>query len=347
MIQKLKIDRKFVPLLATVTLFIVAYAFGASQSKGMRDPQAFFNLFINNSHLLIAAIGETFVILSGGIDLSPGAIIALTSTASAYLLEKEGLVPEIVIPLMLLMGLALGAIMGSLIQYFKVQPFIATLAGMFFARGMCFFISLDAITISDPFYRELSLARIPVPFLGRTHVSINVLIGLLVLAIAMYLLHLTRFGRTVYAMGGNEQSARLMGLPVGQTKVLVYTLAGFCSALAGVAYSIALLSGHGLYAVGLELDTIAAVVIGGTLLTGGVGYVFGTMFGVLISGLIQMLIMFNGQLSSWWTRIAIGVLTLVFISVQSAFAASKKRQIAVRAAKKDQASQAAAPAQGR
>jgi len=347
MMQRLRINRKFIPLLATIVLFILAYAFGYLQYKGMRDPQAFFNLFINNSHLLLAGIGETFVILSGGIDLSPGAIIALTSTASAYLLEKEGLVPEIVIPLMLLMGTALGAIMGSIIHYFKVQPFIATLMGMFFARGMAFFISLDAIAISDPFYRDLSLSRIPIPFLENTHISTSVVAALVVLAIAMYLLHLTRFGRTVYAIGGNEQSALLMGLPVAQTKVLVYTLAGFCSALAGVAYSIALLSGHGLYTVGLELDSIAAVVIGGTLLTGGVGYVFGTMFGVLVSGLIQMLIMFNGQLSSWWTRIAIGALTLVFISVQSAFAASKKRQIAVRAAKKDQASQAAAPAQGR
>jgi simple sugar transport system permease protein len=161
------------------------------------------------------------------------------------------------------------------------------------------------------------MTRLPVPVLGKTHISINVVIALVVLGIAMFVLHRTRFGRTIYAMGGNEHSARLMGLRVGRNKVLIYGLAGFCSALAGVCYSVALLSGHGLYASGLELDVIASVVIGGTLLTGGVGYVFGTLFGVLITGLIQNLIMFNGQLSSWWTRIAIGALTLIFIGVQS------------------------------
>ena len=289
---------------------------GAIQYPGMRSAQTFFNLFIDNAFLLIASIGLTFVILSGGIDLSVGAVIALVSVASAKLLEKQGLSPLVVIPLMLLMGMAFGAIMGGIIQYFKVQPFIVTLAGMFFARGMCFFISLDAITIKDPFYRALSLGRIHL--VGKSFISIHVAIALIVLAVAIYLAHLTRFGRTVYAMGGNEQSARLMGLPVARTKVLVYMLSGFCSALAGIVFSINLLSGHGLYANGLELEAISSVVIGGTLLTGGVGYVFGTMFGVLINGLIQVLIMFNGELSSWWTRIVIGLLTLVFILVQSA-----------------------------
>jgi ribose/xylose/arabinose/galactoside ABC-type transport system permease subunit len=332
MIQKLKIDRKFMPLLATIILFILAYAYGTFLYKGMRDPQVFFNLFIDNAFLLITSIGMTFVILSGGIDLSVGAVIALITVASAHLLEIEGMSPAIVIPLMLLMGAALGAIMGGIIHYFQVQPFIVTLAGMFFARGMCFFITLDAITISDPFYRAVGLYRIPM--FGDTFISINVAIGLVALVVAMYLAHYTRFGRTVYAIGGNEQSALLMGLPVARTKVLIYTLSGFLSALAGVVYSFYLLSGYGLNAMMLELDAIAAVVIGGTLLSGGVGYVFGTMFGVLITGLIQVLIMFNGELSSWWTRIAIGLLTLVFIGVQSAFATGQRRQITAATRKK-------------
>jgi len=331
--QRLKIDYKFMPLLVTITLFVVAYAYGVSQYRGMRDPQALINLLVDNSFLLISAVGMTFVILSGGIDLSVGAVIALTTVASAHLLEKEGWSPAVVIPLMLLMGTTLGAIMGSIIQYFKVQPFIVTLAGMFFARGMCFFISLDAMTISDPFYRALSMARIPL--WGKTFLSLNVVIALVVVAVAMYLAHMTRFGRTVYAIGGNEKSALLMGLPVARTKILVYTLNGFCSALAGIVFSVYLLSGHGLYATGLELDAISSVVIGGTLLTGGVGYVFGTVFGVLINGLIQTLIIFNGQLSSWWTRIAIGALTLIFIGVQSFFVSAQKRRAAVRVTRKD------------
>lgn len=327
---RIKIERKFLPMLATIALFIVAYAFGMIQYPGMRNAQALANLFIDKAYLLIAAVGVTAVILTGGIDLSSGAVIALVSTTSAYLMEKQGFYPEWVIPWMLMLGTGLGLFMGFLIHYFKVQPFIVTLAGMFFARGMCFFITIDAIPISEPFYRDWSLFRINLPLLGKTFISVNVLIALVVLVVAMYLLHRTRFGRTIYAMGGNEQSARLMGLNVGRTKVLVYGLSGFCNALAGITYSVALLSGHGLYANGLELDVISSVVIGGTLLTGGVGYVFGTLFGVLINGVIQTLIMFNGQLSSWWTRIAIGLLTLIFIGVQSAFTLRKQRKISVR-----------------
>lgn len=340
--QRFKIETKYLPLLVTIALFIVAYAYGFSQYRGMRTPQALINLLIDNAFLLISAVGMTFVILSGGIDLSVGAVIALTTVASAHLLEIEGWSPAVVMPLMLLMGVSLGALMGSIIHFFKVQPFIVTLAGMFFARGMCFFISLDAITISDPFYRTLSMLRIPLG--DKTFLSFNVVVALLVVVVAMFIAHLTRFGRTVYAIGGNEQSARLMGLPVGRTKILVYTLNGFCSALAGIVFSIYLLSGHGLYAPNLEMDAISSVVIGGTLLTGGVGYVFGTVFGVLINGLIQMLIIFNGQLSSWWTRIAIGVLTLIFIGVQSFFVSAQKRRSAVRVSRQEKPGEPAAAA---
>ncbi|MCB0251381.1 MAG: sugar ABC transporter permease YjfF [Anaerolineae bacterium] len=330
--RSFKIDRKFVPLLATVGLFTIGYVLGAIKYPGMARPQTFFNLFIDNAFLLIAATGLTLVIISGGIDLSVGAVIALTSVVAADLMENVGLSSLVVMPLMLLMGAAFGALMGGIIHYFKVQPFIVTLAGMFFARGMAFFVSLDAITITDPIYRSLSLARIHL--IGKAFVSVHVIVAFVVLAVFMYLAHLTRFGRTVYAMGGNEQSARLMGLNVGRTKVMVYTLGGFCSALAGLVFSNNLLSGHGLYANGLEMEAIAAVIIGGTLLTGGVGYVFGTMFGVLVNGLIQVLIIFNGELSSWWTRIVIGLLTLVFILVQSTFTSWQRRQAGIRPTRK-------------
>jgi simple sugar transport system permease protein len=306
----------------------------------MRQPQAFFNLFINNGFLLITSVGMTFVILTEGIDLSVGAVIALTSVASAALLENLGLSPYVVIPLMLLMGTLFGGIMGAIIHYFKVQPFIVTLAGMFFARGMCFFISLNAIPISDPLYRTMALSRIQIPFFERAFLSLGAVVAVVVLVVGMYVAHFTRYGRTIYALGGNEQSALLMGLPVGRIKISVYALNGFCSALAGIVFSISLLSGHGLYATNVELDAIASVVIGGTLLTGGQGYVFGTLFGVLVTGLIQMLIQFNGELSSWWTRIAVGALTLIFIGVQSLFASSKKkRQTMARASAKQPKSQ--------
>ncbi len=320
------IARKFWPLLITVSLFVLLYIYGIIQYRGFSSPQVFFNLLVDNAFLMITSIGMTFVILSGGIDLSVGAVIAFTGVLSAWLLNHFGLSPAIVIPLMLLMGVVFGATMGAIIEFFKVQPFIVTLAGMFFARGMSFVISTQAQTISDPFYRTIGLYRIHL--WGKSFISANVVIVVIVLIAAIYLAHFTRFGRTVYAIGGNEQSALLMGLPVRRTKILIYTLNGFCSTLAGVVFSIYMLSGHGLYVSGLELDAIASVVIGGTQLTGGVGYVIGTVFGVLIQGLIQTIIMFQGTLSSWWTKIAVGALTLIFIGVQSIIYSSKRKRMA-------------------
>jgi simple sugar transport system permease protein len=142
--------------------------------------------------------------------------------------------------------------------------------------------------------------------------------------VAIYLTFFTRFGRSIYAIGNNEQSARLMGLPVGHTKIFVYSFSGLCSALAGIVFSISLLAGYGQFATGLELDAIASVVMGGTLLTGGVGTVIGTLFGVLIEGTIISILQYNGTLSSWWTRIGVGVLTLIFIGIQSLFYLRKK-----------------------
>jgi ribose/xylose/arabinose/galactoside ABC-type transport system permease subunit len=328
-------NQRFIPLAATAMLAFVAYGVGAILYPGMRDPQVFINIFRNNAYLLISAIGSTFVILTGGIDLSVGGVVALTTVAGAALL-REGWNAWVVILLMLAMGTALGAVMGSFIAYLKVQPFIATLAGMWFARGMCFFISDDAIATNNRIYRILGGTKILIPGLADPatkqgdFVSIFVIVSFVVLLAAMYLAHFRPFGRRVYAIGGhegrNEQSARLMGLPVDRTKVLVYTLNGFCSALAGIALGVYLLSGHGFYAPGFELDVIASVVIGGTMLTGGEGYVFGTLFGVLVLGITQTLIQFNGTLSSWWTKIVIAALLLMFIGVQSILVARRGRR---------------------
>jgi simple sugar transport system permease protein len=289
----------------------------------MRKPQVFFNLFINNASLLIVSIGLTLVILTKGIDLSVAGMIALTSAASAALLQA-GLNAWIVIPLMLLMGVVLGFIMGWIIHYFKVEPFIVTLMGLWFARGMAYIITLTSLTIHNESYRYLALTKIYIPFFENAYVYLPSLIGPVLLLIVFYITKYTRFGRTIYAVGNNEQSATLMGLPSGRTKLIVYSFGGFCSALGGVVFSISLLSGYGGYAPGMELDAIASVVIGGTLLTGGVGNVIGTLFGVLINGTIVTILQFNGTLSSWWTRIMVGALTLIFIGIQSLFYMRKK-----------------------
>jgi simple sugar transport system permease protein len=310
-------------LLTTIAIFVLVYFMGTRLYPAMQKPQVFFNLFINTASLLIVAIGMTFVILTKGIDLSVAGMIALTSAASAALLAR-GASPLAVMPLMLLMGVVFGFTLGSIIHFLKVEPFIVTLMGLFFARGMAYIITLEALPIQNPIYRFLALTKVHIPFFEKAYVYLPSLVGPLLLVVVIYLAHYTRFGRTVYAIGNSEQSARLMGLPVGRTKIIVYTFSGFCSALAGIVWSISLLSGYGGYAPGMELDAIAAVVIGGTLLTGGVGNVVGTLFGVLITGTIISILQFNGTLSSWWTRIGVGMLTLIFIGIQSLFYMKKK-----------------------
>jgi len=299
--------------MVTVVLLLLTFGLGSVAYTGFFSLQVVLNLLIDNAFLLVIAIGMTFVILSGGIDLSVGSVLALTTMISAYLLQYWHWPPLLVIACVLLIGGGFGAFMGALIHFFKLQAFIVTLAGMFLARGLCYLISINSITIDQSLYVTLSQARIGV---FGAFVSPSVLIAMTMLALAIYLAHYTRFGRAVYAIGGNEQSALLMGLAVGRTKVLVYAFSGFCAALAGVLFSFYMLSGYGLHAQGTELDAIAAVVIGGTLLTGGYGYVAGTLSGVLILGLIQTLIAFDGTLSSWWTKIVIGALLFVFCMAQ-------------------------------
>jgi len=316
-----RIDPRYVLLLGTVAVFALTAGYGSVAYNGFFSPQVFVNLLIDNAFLCIVGVGMTFVILSGGIDLSVGALIALTTMVSAALVEHAHWSAWATIPLVLTMGAAFGALMGWLIERFRLQPFIVTLAGMFLARGLCYLISIDSISITDPTYTAISQERIPVG--AGASITVGALIALAVVALGAWVAHATEFGRTVYAIGGNEASALLMGLPVARTRILVYTVSGFCSALAGVVFTFYMLSGYGLHAVGLELDAIAAVVIGGTLLSGGVGYVAGTLVGVLILGIVQTMISFDGSLSSWWTRIVIGALLFVFCLLQRAFEARR------------------------
>lgn len=311
------------PLLTTILIFILAYFIGSRIYPAMQKPQVFFNLFINNGSLLLVSIGMTLVIITGGIDLSVGGVLALTTVASAALL-KNGMNPVLVILLMILMGVLFGTLLGVIIQYLKVQPFIVTLMGLFFARGMAYIISLTSVTITDNVYKNLALTPVYIPFLQKTYIYFPTLMAPIMLFVAIYLTFFTRFGRTIYAIGNNEQSALLMGLSVARTKIAVYAFSGLCSASAGIVFSMSLLAGYGQFATGMELDAIASVVMGGTSLSGGIGNVIGTLFGVLINGTIVSILQFNGTLSSWWTRIGVGVLTLIFIGIQSLFYMRKK-----------------------
>ncbi|MCT7378349.1 galactofuranose ABC transporter, permease protein YjfF [Chelativorans salis] len=305
---------RYLPLAATILIFVLAYALCYAQFPSMLSTRVIGNLLTDNAFLGIVAVGMTFVILSGGIDLSVGSVIAFTSVFIAVVLANTGLHPLIVFAVALLITTAFGAAMGAAIHYLEMPPFIVTLAGMFLARGMAFVLSIDSIPVMHPFYDTLQSFYWRMPGGGRLTLIGGLL--LLVFAIGILIAHRTRFGANVYALGGDAATARLMGVSVGRTTVGIYALSGLLAGLSGIVFSLYTTAGYSLSAVGVELDAIAAVVIGGTLLTGGSGFVAGTFVGILIMGLIQTYIIFDGTLSSWWTKIVVGVLLFVFIFLQ-------------------------------
>ncbi len=270
------------------------------------------NLLVDNAYLIVLAVGMTFVILTGGIDLSVGAVVALSTVIVATTLQAGWPMP-LAVGAVLVVGPLLGLLMGLAIEYFDLQPFIVTLAGMFLARGLCYVISVDTLPIKDPVLREFGLNY--VYLYDDKFIRWTVVMAIAVVVVAAYVLHQTRFGRTVYAVGGNRQSAQLMGLNAARARVSVYAISGLCAALAGLLLAVQKLSGYSLNGIGLELDAIAAAVIGGVLLSGGVGYVIGAVIGVLVLGTIQTFVTAE-NLDSYWTRIMTGVLLLMFVLVQ-------------------------------
>ena len=303
---------RYLSPLASLVLFVVMFTVVVARYDFASPTQVFLNLLVDNAYLIVLAVGMTFVILTGGIDLSVGSVVALSTVIVATTLRAGWPMPLAVL-LVLIVGPALGLLMGLVIEYFDVQPFIATLAGMFLARGLCYVISVDTLPIKDPTLRELGLHY--VYLYEDKFIRWTVVIALVVVVVAAYVLHQTRFGRTVYAIGGNRQSAQLMGLNASRARVSVYAISGLCASLAGLLLAVQKLSGYSLNGIGLELDAIAAAVIGGVLLSGGVGFVLGSVIGVLVLGTIQTFVT-AANLDSYWTRIMTGVLLLVFVLVQ-------------------------------
>lgn len=312
--------RKHITILAAVVVYLALYAAASVRYDGFFSVPVFVNFLGNNAVLGVVAVGMTFVILSGGIDLSVGAVMSFSSVVIGVLIMEHQWHPLAAMAMALAGGTALGALMGAIIHATGIKPFIITLAGMFFARGLAFLIHLESIAISDPRHTALAIIRLgPVP--------VTALVLLVFVAAGWYVAVFTRAGRNVYALGGGEEAALLMGLPVRRTKITVYALSGFCAAAAGAVLTLYLSSGNHLEGVGMELDAIAAVVIGGTLLAGGIGSVLGTLVGVLMLGLILTSITtYEGTLSSGMTRVVIGLLLLVFVLLQKLLTRSLRGQ---------------------
>jgi simple sugar transport system permease protein len=303
---------RYLSPLVSLALFVVMFAALIARYDFASPAQVFLNLLVDNAYLVVLAVGMTFVILTGGIDLSVGSVVALSTVIVATTLQAGWPMP-LAVGAVLIVGPLLGLGMGLVIEYFDVQPFIVTLAGMFLARGLCYVISVDTLPIKDPVLREFGLNY--VYLYEDKFIRWTVVVAIAVVVVAVYALHESRFGRTVYAIGGNRQSAQLMGLNAARARVSVYAISGLCAALAGLLLAVQKLSGYSLNGIGLELDAIAAAVIGGVLLAGGVGFVLGSVIGVLVLGTIQTFVTAE-NLDSYWTRIMTGVLLLVFVLVQ-------------------------------
>lgn len=314
------------PTMAALVIFVAMLLYGEIAYGRIIQFSTLSNLVINNAHLIILAVALTFVIVTGGIDLSVGSVIAVSSVAGV-LLAGSGWNPYLVLLVMVLIGSAFGLASGVLIQYFNVQPFIATLAMMFLARGIASMLS----TVPERLADESPIRALGAPFklidgekVNDLVITPGVLIALAVVLLAFFVLHRTRMGRTVYAIGGSEQSAALMGLPVHATKLWIYVISGTLSGIAAVVYTARLGIAQNITGIGWELDAIAAAVIGGTLLTGGAGYVLGSVVGALVLGLMNVLITRDGGIRPETTTIITGGILLVFVLLQRVVTAKRR-----------------------
>ncbi len=332
-----KINGNTLLLLITIGLFVVMYIAGCAvySQKGFTHLQTFLNILINNSGLLCVTCGMTCVMLTGGIDISVGSLIAMDCMFIAVGIEKWGMNPILLMILVLVIGVVFGLVQGFCVGYLKLQPFIVTMAGMFFGRGMTAVICTEQVSVSSSeLFVKIAQAKIELPFGAYTnnrgvlqvpYVRIPVVIALIVLILVFLMLKYTKFGRSLYAVGGSEQSAVMMGLDVAKTKLKAYVLSSVLCSIGGICYCLNTMSGSVQQATGLEMDAISSAVIGGTLLTGGVGNVIGSFFGVLINGTISTLVKTNGKLLSSWSNIAVAALLCFFIILQSVFAKLKEK----------------------
>lgn len=314
-------------LIITVLTFVGMYGMAmAVWGGGFRNPQQFLDLFNNNSFLIVVASGLTIVMIAGGIDISVGGITALVTMACVVYLDDKGGSVAGSIALALGIGTAFGLVQGFLVSYLEIQPFIISLAGMFFARGMTTIVSVAPRTAKHELFLALKEFRIVIPGIGSygktgnfipARVELGVIIALAVVLAVFVLLKWTRFGRNLYAIGGNSQSALMLGINVKRTRFFSYLLCGVLSGIGGYVYLLHTGAGNASNATAAEMQAIASAIIGGTLLTGGVGNVIGTLFGVLSLKTISNIVIASGLREPYWQSITTGLMLCFFILLQS------------------------------
>ncbi len=320
-------------LTITICIFLAMYVMAmAVWGGGFLRPQQLFDMFNNNASLIVVACGLTIVMIAGGIDISVGGITALVVMSCVVNLDVQGGNVLTSLLLALGIGLAFGAVHGCLVAYLEIQPFIVTLAGMFFARGMTTIVSLEPRTAQNAGFLALKDARIEIPWLGYTakngtlipgRIEIGVVIALVVVAVVFVILKKTRLGRNFYAVGGSSQSALMLGINVRRTKFFSYLLSGLLAGIGGFVFLMHTGAGNATNAAGAEMNAIASSIIGGTLLTGGVGNVIGTLFGVLTLTTIKSIVVASGLREPWWQSITTGAMLCFFILLQSVVLSSR------------------------
>ncbi|MBQ4271375.1 MAG: sugar ABC transporter permease YjfF [Clostridiales bacterium] len=323
-------------LMITIIVFVVMYICAVVFiGKGFAKPQSFLNILNENAALIILSCGMSLVMITGGIDISVGQVTALVCMACAVHLDFHGgnVVTSLLIALGI--GLAFGLVQGFLVAYLNIQPFIVTLAGLFFAKGMTTIINATQFNVENAEFQALKAVRITVPGLGSTnkagkyvpaHVEIGVIVALLVVIVLFVILRWTKLGRNFYAVGGNNQSANMLGIDVRFTKFMAHLLCGLCAGIGGFVYFMHVGSGSPSHASGAEMNAIASSIIGGTMLTGGVGNIAGTLFGVLSLSTIKQIVASLGLDEAWWTNITVAAMLCIFLLVQSVILSRKNKK---------------------
>ncbi len=321
----------------TIVVFFLMYI-GAIlfQGKGFLKPQTFFNILNANAALILMACGLTIVMIIGSIDISVGGVAALVSMCCAVYLDYKGGNVFVSMLIALGIGLAYGLVQGYLIAYLDIQPFIVSLAGMFFARGMTTIVHTNPFNVENESFVALKETRIIVPGMGsvnklgkyvNAYVEIGVIVALLAVLVLFFVLRYTKLGRALYAVGGNKTSALMLGINVKRTKFIAHLMCGILAGIGGYVYFLHVGSGAASHASGAEMNAIASSIIGGTMLTGGVGNIIGTLFGVLSLATIQSIVSSAGMDQAWWTGITIAAMLCLFLVIQSVVMARKKKSL--------------------
>ncbi len=323
-------------LTITIVVFFLMYI-GAMifLGSGFLKPQTFFNILNANAALIILACGMSLVMITGGIDISVGGVTALVSMCCAVYLDYKGGNVFMSVIIALAIGLAFGAFQGFLVAYLDIQPFIVTLAGMFFARGMTTIVNTSPFNVENEEFVALKMTRVNIPGMGSVnklgkyvpaYVEIGVIVAILVVIVMFVLLRWAKVGRNFYAVGGNKQSALMLGINVKRTKFLAHLICGLLAGIGGFVYFLHVGSGSPSHAAGAEMDAIASSIIGGTMLTGGVGNVLGTFFGVLSLSTIQNIVSSAGFDQAWWSGITRAVMLCLFLVIQSVVMSARKKR---------------------